>query len=199
MIIIIKITPLVSERPVHLIVAAIHQMQHTPDKKIDQKINLDSQYVRLKLLSCQKVDIMNRDTLERPDRYEKHLKHTTGTDIQDEDLVKPSDFRNYILLRGRAGIGKTTLLQRIIWKWANGEWASKFQVMFLLNLRSLMNLPKPMSLAYLLSLHTVYNTGNPNVIIDNKWLQENQGRIAIAFGKLQSVSLQVNLCWLDTT
>ena len=51
----------------------------------------------------------------------------SGNDIEDEDLIKGEDFEKYILIRGRAGIGKSTLVQRLIWKWANGEWRTNYR------------------------------------------------------------------------
>ena len=171
------------DRAIHNIVADIQRKRHTPDKHLDRTIDLDTQYVRLKLLSTKNMGIMHRDTLERPDLYQQELEKQGGKDIQDEDLIEVHDVGKYILVRGRAGIGKSTLVQRLIWKWANGEWATKFKLFVMLNLRHLMNIDKQMSLSYFLSLYGVYNTGDPEVIVDDKWLKENQCNIGLILGE----------------
>ena len=162
--------------------ADILRKQHSPDKGLDLQIDFDTQYVRLKLLSHTKIGTMGTMTLERPDHYQRALGKTKGKEIDDEELFQ-KNAKNFILIRGRAGIGKSTLLQRLLWRWANGEWAAKFKVIFMLNLRYLMTIRKEMDLARLLSLYAVYNTNKAGVMIDGDWLRENEGKIGIILGK----------------
>ena len=152
--------------------------ENTPDKPID----LDTQYVRLKLLSDNTMGTMQRDALEHPDHYQVSLEEHRGTNIEDEDLVKKGEFQKYVLIRGRAGIGKSTLVQRLIWKWAKGEWACAFKVIFLLNLRSLITASRGMNLPHFLRHYPVYSLSKSNVL-DATWLKENQGKIGLIFGK----------------
>ena len=173
----------ISERPLHLLVAHIHMKRHAPDNKLDKAIDLDTQYVKLKLISSKEIGAMHRDKLERrPDLYQQGIESHEGQDICDEDLIDDKKTDNYVLIRGRAGIGKSTLLQRLMWKWATGEWATKFKVIFMLNLRYLV-LGKQMTLPRLLSLYSVYNTGNPDVIFTSDWLEENQSHVGFILGE----------------
>ena len=178
---------MIADEEIHHIVAGINRKSHRPDKTGDKAIDLDTQYIKLKLLSNKKIEIMGMDRLERPDLYQRILEASDTSDIQDEDIIKPKDFQKYVLLRGRAGIGKSTLVQRLIWKWANGEWATKFKVMFLLNLRYLMTIKKPMDMAHLLSGYSMYHTGSGSRVISTEWLQENQGSIVLFLGEIHYV------------
>ena len=172
-----------TEKALHFLLAEVLKKKHTVDKALDTSIDLENQYVRLKLLSQKSLTTMNRDKLERPDLYQSSLEKNKGQSIQDEDLITEQDSEKYILIRGRAGIGKSTLIQRLFWKWANGEWATKFKVIFLLNLRYLMTIDRPMDLSHLLSLYSTYNTGQSGQLIKTDWLNENQDKVGIVIGK----------------
>ena len=176
---------LISDTIKNSLVIDIYRKRHSTEQKLDKPIDLDTQYVSLKLLSQDNIQTMQRDALEQPDRYQFGLENHHGEDIQDEDLVKPGDFRKSVLIRGRAGIGKTTLLQRLSWKWATDEWACKFKALFLVNLRYLMTVKKKMDLRHLLSLYTVYTVGK-GFLIDACWLEKNQSKIGIIIGNVQT-------------
>ena len=126
---------------------------------------------------------MHRDALEQPDHYQLGLENHDGKDIQDEELVKQNEFGKFVLIRGRAGIGKTTLLQRLSWKWATDSWACQFKALFLVNLRYLMTVKKKMDLRHLLSLYTVYTVGK-GFLIDACWLEKNQSNIGMIIGNV---------------
>ena len=166
----------------HILAADIKRKRHAPDKGLDRVIDLDTQYVRLKLLSNKTLGAMHRDRLERPDLYQEGLEKTDGMEIEDEDLVKGDQAQKYILIRGRAGIGKSTLLQSLLWKWANDDFAAKFKALFMLNLRYLITVRTKMNLSRLLSLYSVYST--KPLMVSEKWLTDNQGQIGIILGKL---------------
>ena len=172
-----------SEEIKHSLVVDIHRKRHITEQRLDRPIDLDTQYVRLKLLSNKSMGMMQRDALETPDHYQQGLEEHDGRDIQDEDLIKSQDFQKYVLVRGRAGIGKTTLVQRLLWRWANGEWATKFEALFLLNLRYLMTIDRQMDLSRLLSLYAVYNTSADGIAISSEWLQQNECKIGLIMGK----------------
>ena len=165
------------------LVIDVYRKQHTTEQRLDKKIDLDTQYVQLKLVSQKKIQTMHRDALERPDHYQLGLEKHGGKDIQDEELVKHNDFGKFVLIRGRAGIGKSTLLQRLSWKWATGAWARQFKALFLLNLRHLMTVKKKMDLRHLLSLYTVYIVGK-GFLIDACWLEKNQSNIGMIIGNV---------------
>ena len=163
--------------------ADVMRQKHTTEKGQGKRIDIEKQYVGLKLLSQNQIGIMHRDALETPDHYQSKLEQHGGKDIKDEDLVKPGDHGKYILIRGRAGIGKTTLVQRLIWKWANGVWATQFKALFLLNLRYLMLVDKHMDLPHLLNMYPVYNTASSGVTLSMDWLEKNQDNIGLVLGK----------------
>ena len=174
---------LISERAVHHLLADVHKKRHTPDKRLDKVIDLDTQYVKLKLLSNSTMGMMHRDKLEqRPDIYKQGIEKHQGTDIRDEDLISEKT-EKFILVRGRAGIGKSTLLQRLVWQWANGvKSANHLKAMFLINLRHIMRVNTEMTLPRLLSLYSVYNTGSADVTVDYDWLNKNEKHIALILG-----------------
>ena len=147
-----------------------------------QRIDIDTQYVGLKL-SQNEIGMMQRDALETPHHYQSKLEKHGGKDIKDEELVKPGDYGKYILVCGGAGIGKTTLVQRCMWKWSNGVWATQFKALFLLNLRHIMMLKIEVDLPHLLSIYPVYNTYSCGVTLSKEWLKENEDTIGFIFGK----------------
>ena len=57
------------------------------------------------------------------------------TTLKDSQVGVPKR----VLLIGRAGIGKTTLCQKIAHQWANGTWAVEFEAVYLLPIRALNN------------------------------------------------------------
>ena len=130
---------------------------------------------------------MHLGKLERPDLYQQTLEGQ-GADIDDEDLVKVNETSKYILIRGRAGIGKSTLVQRLLWKWANDTWAPQFKAIFLLNLRHLMMINHTMDLPRLLCLYAMYNTSKAGVVIDAEWLEKNGDSVGIVLGERISCS-----------
>ena len=167
----------------HLILTDVHKRGHVKDKVQDRTIDLENQYIKLKLLSKDRLGVMRTGLSEMPDHYQHELEENAGKDIQDEDLIQGGDYGKYILIRGRAGIGKSTLVQRLLWKWTNGDWANKFKVILLLNLRYIMTKSKSVSLPHLLSLYSVYNTGDAAVNLSADWLLENQSQVGIILGK----------------
>ena len=172
----------ISDKIKHFLVADILLMKHSPDKRPDKTIDFETQYVRLKLLENKTLGKMQRDKLERPDIYQDQLEQFDGTEIQDEDLFQGDDYGKFILLRGRAGIGKSTLVQRLLSKWANGDWATNFKAIFLINIRFLMTKDWNVDLAHLLSQYSLYKT--PSHTLNAEWLESNQDKIAIVLGEI---------------
>ena len=169
----------------NLLVASIDKRRHTPDKQGDKEIDIETQYVRLKLLASETMGAIPRTWFEnRPDRYQRELENQDQTDISEADLLTHKDTHRYILIRGRAGIGKSTLLQRLLWKWANGDWATQFKALFLLNLRYLVTHDTKMNLAELVCLYSLYGTGAAGTVIDAEWLDKNQGKVGFVMGKI---------------
>ena len=158
-----------------------------PDRHLDERIDLDTQYVKLRIISPEEFTALERQDLDyRPDRYQAHMKSLGGEDIKDEDLLKPGEFEKLILLRGRAGIGKSTLVQSLLRRWACGIQAIHMKLILLLNLRLLMHNTRKITLATLLSLYSVYAT--PDAVPDkDSWFSENQCHLGIILGRKLSL------------
>ena len=88
----------------------IYGKRHVAEYALQRPIDLETQYVRLKLLTNERLAIMQRDSLERPDVYQSGLRGHNEKEIQDEDLIKTGAFGRFVLIRGQAGIVKTTLV-----------------------------------------------------------------------------------------
>ena len=105
-------------------------------------------------------------------------------EIHEEDLIKTNDIGKYMLIHGCCGIGKTTLVKQLVWKWANYDWCRKFKVLFLLDISYLMTLEASPTLTNLLGLYSTYNPGSTQVTVDAEWLKENQDSIGIIIGEI---------------
>ena len=160
---------------------------HVPDRHQDERIDLDTQYVTLRLISKQEFEALEQQDLDyRPDRYQAHMKSLGGEDIKDEDLLKPGEFEKLILLRGRAGIGKSTLVQHLLRNWACGQWAMHIKAIFLLNLRYLTNVTRQITLSTLMTLYAVYATQDVTPAAKNDWFIKNQQFVGIVIGRNMS-------------
>lgn len=195
---------------------------HVTNRELDKKVNLDIQFITLRLVSgnysCTKNDIL-------PDRYQDDLQKTGAQNIEIKDLLKYVKFKTVtnendnwdshkrdvdgdvklnidkcdsyvaslqqddnipnsekmnlidrsdvasilegetatvkkkspLLLVGRGGVGKSTLVQKLMRLWAQNRWASEYKAAFLFNMRSLAVLDKrPVSLVDFLRNFGVY-------------------------------------------
>ena len=118
-----------------------------------------------------------------PDHYQKTLQDNDET-LEYKDILTETDTRSMILLRGRAGIGKTTLTQFLLYQWFRGNWASHFVCTFMLNLRLLMRTTKKMTLTELLTTHGLYTVPNehPQIIT---WMKNRPAAILLFLGMSQ--------------
>ena len=158
---------------------------HIPDRLSDKEIDLDTQYVKLRLIPKHEFEALQEEDMDyRPDRYQAGLAQFHSKDIQDEDLLKDGEFKKLIILRGRAGIGKSTLVQHLLRNWACGLWATHLKVMFLLNLRYVMNDTRKMTLSTLLTLHSVYATHDTTPGTDFDWFRKNQRYVGLILGNI---------------
>ena len=179
---IIPFTFTIPEMMTHALAISIFHKRHDIDRKgYDKSIDFEKQYVRLKLISHEEIKRMQLDSLERPDYYQTNVEEIGGKDIRDEEILQ-SEMNEYVLIRGRAGIGKSTLVQRLLWKWANDEWATKFKAMFLLNVRYLMTIDRAVDLCDLLSLYAVY----PCQSVTSEWLKDNEKHIGVILGMTEN-------------
>ena len=163
-----------------MLAVSAYKRKHRPDKEGDNCIDLGNQYVSRKLLLNETID--TQEGVELEPTSQRVMPEKGRRVFQDEDLIRNRDLEKYIVIYGCGGIGKSTLLQRLFWKLANGKWATKFKAIFLINIHDLVTTTARVGLAKLLTLYAVYNDDR-DVSIDIEWLRDNQDKIAIFLGK----------------
>ena len=148
---------------------------------MDRKIDLDTQYVALRLIPSDEWERMSDvDDSEKPDSYQSRLEMYRGHDIKEEELVENGEYRKFVLIRGGAGIGKSTLVQHLLRKWACGEWAPHLKLLFLLDLRWFACIPNEISLSELFNGCAVHRTGA--ICIGEDWLSEHEMEVGVILG-----------------
>ena len=153
---------------------------NVPDNEIDQPIDLDTQYVRLAL--CDTSDdqaALGDDVL--PADYQRCIEEQNGDEKLDIHRILPKISRGTsTLIKGRAGVGKSTLTQYLIRQWAKGQWESSKTFVFLLNLRKLVHVQRDVTLTELLGMYAEYviETPDPNQP-SLQWLKNNAHNVMI--------------------
>ena len=154
-----------------------------PDSLRDRKINFDTQYIELELGEDKgfgkknSIDLTPRKD-HLPKQCESPICEGCRTNIAIEDIFPQQSSGERILIKGRAGIGKSTLSQNIVQKWAKGDLATSFTTVFLLNLRKLVNITREMTLSEVLGVYAEYVTPSPTPDQPAKqWLENNSENI----------------------
>ena len=132
---------------------AVSEEGHKPDLPIDEKISLQHQFVQLLLVDDADHASIAADVT--PNEYQTFRRNATSNAMY-EDILPSTSKGMMVLLRGRAGIGKTTLVQWLLHEWAHQRWAAKKSCAFMLNLRYLMGHDYKMSLRDLLTKCSLY-------------------------------------------
>ena len=156
-----------------------------PDSLRDRKINFDTQYVELGLGEDKEfgkkdsADFTPRkDHLPKP--CESPIDEGCLSNIVIEDILPQQSSGERILIKGRAGIGKSTLSQNVVQKWAKGDLATSFTTAFLLNLRKLVHITREMTLSEVLGVYAEYVTPSPTPDQPaQQWLKNNSEKILI--------------------
>ena len=142
-----------------------------PDNEIDEPINLDTQFVSLTLNDMLQTD--SGDTV-LPAQYQSNLEINEGKEVSINDILPINSSGSSILIKGRAGVGKSTLIQYLIRQWAKGTWESTKTCVFLLNLRKLVHVQRDVSFTELLGLYAEYVVGSPGQKQPSlQWLKNN--------------------------
>ena len=162
----------------------VEKIGHRPDLTIDDKIDLEHQFVKIRVLTAD--DAADKDSLRDhalPEHYQKALEEFDET-FEYKNILTRNDTGSMILLQGRAGIGKTTLTQFLLYQWFKGNWASHFVCTFMLNLRLLMRTTTKMTLTELLTTYGLYTVPNehPQIIT---WMQNRPAAILLFMGMSQ--------------
>ena len=142
-----------------------------PDNEIDEPINLDTQFVSLTLNTMLQTD--SGDTV-LPAEYQRNLENHGGKEISINDILPINSSGSSTLIKGRAGVGKSTLIQYLIRQWAQGKWESTKTCVFLLNLRKLVHVHRDVSFTELLGLYAEYVVELPGQKQPSlQWLKNN--------------------------
>ena len=142
-----------------------------PDNEIDEPINLDTQFVSLTLNDMLQTN--SGDTV-LPAEYQRNLENNEGKEISINEILPINSSGSSILIKGCAGVGKSTLIQYLIRQWAKGKWESTKTCVFLLNLRNLVNEDKDVSFTELLGRHAEYVVESPGQKQPSlEWLKNN--------------------------
>ena len=126
---------------------------HKTDLDMDERISLEHQFVQLLMVDNTDHESLPADTTL--DKYEEFLRNVTSN-ATCKDLLPSRSKGMMVLLRGRAGIGKTTLVQWLLHEWAHHRWAAEKSCAFMLNLRYLMVYDYKMTLRDLLTKYSLY-------------------------------------------
>ena len=143
-----------------------------PDNEVDQKIDLDTQFVNLSISDSPAWFLLGDDTL--PAAYQQNLEHFECKKIDVDDILPGHSIGTSTLITGRAGVGKSTLIQYLIRQWAKGKWESTKTCVFLLNLRKLVHVHRDVSFTELLGLYAEYVVESPGQKQPSlEWLKNN--------------------------
>ena len=157
---------------------AIAEEGHKTDRDMDEKISLEHQFVQLLLVDNTVHKLPRPDTT--PAEYLKFLRKVTPN-ATCKDILLSRSKGIMVLLRGRAGIGKTTLVQWLLHEWAHQRWAAEKSCAFMLNLRYLMVYDYKMTLRDLLTKCSLYcpDGDHPQLSL---WMKHWQEKLLIFLG-----------------
>ena len=165
----------------------VAKIGHRPDLATDDKIDLEHQFVKIRVVTANdaadELSLFEAQDYSLPDRYQKTLQDIDDTH-EYKDILTQTDTGSMILLRGRAGIGKTTLVQFLLYQWFRGNWASHFVCTFMLNLRLLMRTTTKMTLTELLTTYGLYTVPNEHPQMTT-WMKNRPAAILLFMGMSQ--------------
>ena len=145
---------------------------------MDEKISLQHQFVQLLLVGNTNHKSPPADTT--PDEYRKYL-NKFASNTTYKNILPSTSTGMMVLLRGRAGIGKTTLVQWLLHEWANQRWAADKSCAFMLNLRYLMVYNYKMTLRDLFTKCSLYcpDGDHPQLSV---WMNNWQEKLLLYIG-----------------
>ena len=154
---------------------------NVPDNEIDKRIDLDTQYVRLFLQGKSDEDPALGDEIPAGDYLKTLEKLKEKQKSLDSEKILPLPSRGTsTLLKGRAGVGKSTLTQYLIHQWAKGQWESSKTCVFLLNLRKLVHVQRDVTFTDLLGMYSEYTIDTPDQNQPSlQWLKNNAHNVMI--------------------
>ena len=171
----------------------IRQKGHKKDSPLDDEIDFDKQYVQLQIVrdgTDKAYSSSHRGQL--PHEYELYLKEIE-VGRRDVSVYEVLDGRTQetqkVLTTGRAGVGKTTTLQRLAREWALDKWATGFTLLFLLQLRVLIHTTTQVRAIELLSLYGLFHIAEADIQCSlNSWLTNGANRVILLIDGIDEIS-----------
>ncbi|XP_064421335.1 NACHT, LRR and PYD domains-containing protein 3-like [Latimeria chalumnae] len=134
-----------------------------PGRRKQEEVTLMDLYTELMVVDTRFESTWSENRHEVLNRGEFHAKilkekvHKTHERIRDYQIFRRSyetnEFPLTIVISGVPGIGKTTLVQKLLCDWAAGEHHQRFAFIFLFKFRDLNHWREPTSLAELIVKH----------------------------------------------
>lgn len=117
---------------------------HVIGRPTDKRIDLDKTFINLKMVDqaeSEEKSLMGKVDYET---YTSILGKLNRNEVAIDDILEKYN-SSFLLLRGRAGVGKTTVLNKIMFDWAKSEkqWAKNYTVAIIFNTRYLSHMHQP--------------------------------------------------------
>lgn len=133
---------------------AILRRGHVIGRGKDKRIDLNEAFIDPKMVPQTGREGTDSDLYDAPsekdekqsmrERYEKYTRSLEKEGEEDVfiDSLLTNSVGKFLLLRGRAGVGKTTVLHKIVFEWAKNEeeWTKQFDLALMFNARYLSNM-----------------------------------------------------------
>lgn len=150
---------------------------HSVENRLDEKIDLDKHFIPLRLVDEGKNIRADEDGMM--DKYLSYLKrYDKLQNIEMDNLIAGLGDGGVIVIQGRAGVGKTTLIQKLAWDWAKEKWAQSYKALFIYNMRYISPKDKRlMTLAEFLEQYMLHRPGYLKSIISNGIKSQGEGMI----------------------
>ena len=161
------------------------------DNEEDPRINLDTQFVSLKLTDISDCkdhpaqqqnyphNLLNEGNIA-PNYYLHNLQQRHAKDLDFKDILPVQSKGKNILVTGRAGVGKSTLVQFLNRQWAKKEWARTHAAVFLLNLRKLAYVQSKVNLSQLFGVYAEYTPYPIDPLQPTlHWLKHNEEKVLL--------------------
>lgn len=158
---------------------SIRKGGHYVENALDATINLDTQFIQLRLVDDDKKFQKEAARAEKMDKFLSLLERFEKLqEVVMDDLIDGLEGGGVIVIQGRAGVGKTTLVQKLSRKWATKKWAQNYEALFIFNMRYISSRDKRiMTLGKFLKEYMQYRTGHLRSLISKGIKAEGKGWI----------------------
>ena len=153
---------------------------HTLDKQNYRKVSFKQQFVQPLLVEDGETGVSTTKD-DKPDEYQASLQKSPANTTY-KDILPVNTTGLTVLLCGRAGVGKTTLVQWLLTQWALNMWAVHCCCAFMLNLRYLMANEYTISLPDLFTTCSLYAVGKTLAPL-KEWMSNCEEQLVVLLGR----------------